>query len=128
MADLGLMDIVALAKAGYKMRDIEALKKSESEKPIELLNPEADKKEGNDDMKDPAPSEKKEEIEGNDKKSDPEDSKDYKSLYDDLQKENEKALNQIKEIQAKINSSNRSGSEGKDSTMDDLLSSFKNFS
>lgn len=127
MADLGLMDIVALAKAGYKMRDIEALKKSEQEKPAELLNPEADKKEGIDSKEDPAPSEKKENSEGDDK-TDPEDSKDYKSLYDDLQKENEKALNQIKQLQAKINSSDRSGSEGKDTTMDDLLSSFKNFS
>lgn len=127
MADLGLMDIVALAKAGYKMRDIEALKKSEQEKPAELLTPEADKKEGIDSKEDPAPSEKKENPEGDDK-TDPEDSKDYKSLYDDLQKENEKALNQIKQLQAKINSSDRSGSEGKDTTMDDLLSSFKNFS
>ena len=67
--------------------------------------------------------------EGNDDKTpEPEDNKDYKTLYEELQKSSTDMQSQIKELQSKINSTDNSGSAGKDTTMADLMTSFKNFS
>ena len=95
---LSLLDKLALAKAGYKMKDIESMEMSE---------PDDDKKdpEPDDDKKDPEPDD--------DKKDDPGDPTDYKKLYEDLLAENEKAKDDnkkkddlIKKIQKKNTNDN----------------------
>ena len=130
MADLGLMDIVALAKAGYKKKDIDAIlqdKGNESPAPADTSDPEPKEpnKEGNEPQKvpanDPIP-------EGNGTDEPAPDDKDYKTLYEELQKSSADMQSQIKELQSRINSTDNSNSSGKDTTMDDLMSSFRNFS
>ena len=86
---LSLLDKLALAKAGYKMKDIESMEMSEPD----------------DDKKDPEPDD--------DKKDDPGDPTDYKKLYEDLLAENEKAKDDnkkkddlIKKIQKKNTNDN----------------------
>ena len=129
MADLGLFDIVALAKAGYKKKDIDQIisgagdntpKPDDNNAPENKVpdnGPEPSKEPAND----PIPK-------GDDDNKPEPDDKDYKTLYEELQKSSADMQSQIKELQSKINSKDNSGSAGKDTTMDDLMTSFKNFS
>lgn len=105
---LSLLDKLALAKAGYKMKDIEAMEMSE---------PDDDKKdpEPDDNKNDPEPDDDKKGPEPDDDKNDPEpdDPTDYKKLYEDLLAENEKAKDDnkkkddlIKKIQKKNTNDN----------------------
>ena len=130
MADLGLFDIVALAKAGYKKKDIDLIIAGDGDKtPKPDDNNVPDNKvpdNGPEPSKEPEPNNPI--PEGNDDKTPEPDDKDYKTLYEELQKSSADMQSQIKELQSKINSKDNSGSAGKDTTMDDLMSSFKNFS
>lgn len=131
MADLGLMDIVALAKAGYKKKDIDAILQSKGDDtpapaPASDPEPKEPDKEGNEPQKVPATDP---DSEGNGTDEPAPDDKDYKKMYEELQKSSEDMQAQIKELQSRINSTDNSNSSGKDTTtMDDLMSSFKNFS
>ena len=130
MADLGLMDIVALAKAGYKKKDIDAIlqdKGDDTPAPATSSDPEPKEptKEGNEPPKVPATDP---DSEGNGTNEPAPDDKDYKKMYEDLQKSSEDMQAQIKELQSRVNSKDNSNSSGKNTTMDDLMSSFRNFS
>lgn len=130
MADLGLFDIVALAKAGYKKKDIDAILAGagdDTSKPACASDPEPkEPEEGKEPAKvpenDPIPEGK-----GDDTPA-PQEDKDYKKMYEDLQKSSEDMQKQIKELQSRINSKDSSNSSGSDTSMDDLMSSFRNFS
>ena len=130
MADLGLMDIVALAKAGYKKKDIDAIlqdKGNNSPAPADTSDPEP--KEPNTDGNEPQKVPATDPIsDGKGDDTPAPDDKDYKSLYEELQKSSEDMQAQIKELQTRVNSTDNSNSSGKDTTMDDLMSSFRNFS
>ena len=129
MADLGLFDIVALAKAGYKKKDIDMIIAGAGQNP-----PKPDDNNAPDNkVPDNGPEPSKEPANdsnptGDDDNTPEPDDKDYKTLYEELQKSSADMQSQIKELQSKINSKDNSGSEGKDTTMDDLMTSFKNFS
>ena len=129
MADLGLFDIVALAKAGYKKKDIDMIIAGDGDntpKPDDKNVPDNKVPDnGNEPPKEPD-NDPNPEGDG-DNKPEPDD-KDYKTLYEELQKSSADMQSQIKELQSKINSKDNSGSEGKDTTMADLMTSFKNFS
>ena len=130
MADLGLFDIVALAKAGYKKKDIDAILAGagdETPKPADTSDPEPkDSNEGTTPPKDPAHDPTPSDGKGDDTPAP--DETDYKKLYEDLQKSSADMQDQIKELQSRINSTDYSGSTGNDTTMADLMSSFRNFS
>ena len=115
--NLGITDIIALSKAGYKKKDIDQLLKApevETEEvtaPTEVIEtpteiPEVEKA--------PEVSEVKEEE------------PDYKSLYESHKAEGLKQAQTIKDLQAKINNQDRT--ETKVNPMDDLMKSFRNFS
>lgn len=104
---LSLLDKLALVKAGYKMKDIEAMEMSEPDDDKKDPEPEPD-----DDKKDPEPEpdDDKKDHEPDDDKDDP---TDYKKLYEDLLAENEKAKDDnkkkddlIKKIQKKNTNDN----------------------
>ena len=130
MADLGLMDIVALAKAGYKKKDIDLILTGAQDEPAtpevkkvpDVKVPEDGK------TPDPEPATHDPVSDGKDDNASTPDDKDYKTLYEELQKSSADMQAQIKDLQSQINSKDLSGSAGKDTTMDDLMSSFKNFS
>ena len=130
MADLGLFDIVALAKAGYKKKDIDAILAGvgdDTPKPADTSDPEPkEPTDGKEPQKvpdiDPIPDGK-----GDDAPA-PDDDKDYKKMYEELQKSSADMQEQIKDLQSRINSKDYSGSSGNDTTMADLMTSFKNFS
>ena len=130
MADLGLMDIVALAKAGYKKKDIDAILQDKGDTtpaPADSSDPEPKEPnaEGNEPSKVPATDPN---SEGNGTDEPAPDDKDYKSLYEELQKSSADMQSQIKELQSRINSKDYSNSSGRDTSMEDLMSSFRNFS
>ena len=132
MADLGLLDIITLAKAGYKKKDIDAILAGvgdDTPKPAGASDPEPKEpdKEGKEPPKVPASDPEPSEGKGDDTPA-PDDDKDYKKMYEDLQKSSEDMQKQIKELQTRINSKDSSNSLGNDTTMADLMSSFKNFS
>lgn len=130
MADLGLFDIVALAKAGYKKKDIDMIiagDDNNQSKPADNNVPDNKVPDnGPEPSKEPGPNNPI--PEGNGDTTPEPDDKDYKKLYEELQKSSADMQSQIKELQSKINSKDNSGSAGKDTTMDDLMTSFKNFS
>lgn len=130
MADLGLFDIVALAKAGYKKKDIDNIIAGAGDNPPKPDdNNVPDNKVPDNGTEPPKEPDNNNPDQGDgDNKPEPEDNKDYKTLYEELQKSSADMQSQIKELQSKINSKDNSGSAGKDTTMDDLMSSFKNFS
>lgn len=126
MADLGILDILALSKAGYKKKDIDAIIAGEAEKPAEPKTPEADQGGAPDPDNNPEDLKKEGEAE---KPAQPEpENIDYKSLYEKLQKETEENKKTIRELQTKINSQDRSGTGTETNPAADLLNSFKNFS
>ena len=131
MADLGLLDIVALAKAGYKKKDIDAILAGagdDTPKPTGASDPDdKDPADGKEPPKDPDKDPKSSDGKGDDTPA-PSDDKDYKKMYEDLQKSSEDMQKQIKDLQSRINSKDSSDSSGRNTTMDDLISSFKNFS
>ena len=131
MADLGLFDIVALAKAGYKKKDIDAILAgtgNNTPEPTGTSVPEdKDPTEDNEPQKDPAQDPNSSEGKGDDTHK-PDEEKDYKKLYEDMQKSTEDMQKQIKDLQSRINSKDYSNSSGNDTTMADLMTSFKNFS
>ena len=130
MADLGLLDIVALAKAGYKKKDIDAILTGEQDNPATPEVVKVPEIKAMEDGKEPDPEPKKDDPvpDGNGIETPAPDEKDYKTLYEELQKSSADMQAQIKDLQSQINSKDLSGSAGKDTTMDDLMSSFKNFS
>lgn len=81
-------DIIALAKAGYKKKDIEDLlavdTEEKKEEPDSKEEPEPEKKKEEQEPKeDPNPEEKKEDPDPEEKKEDPE--PDYKKLFEESQ-------------------------------------------
>ena len=129
MADLGLFDIVALAKAGYKKKDIDMIIAGDGDKNLPPADNNApDNKVPDNGNEPPKEPENNPNPKGDDDKTPEPDDKDYKKLYEDLQKSSADMQSQIKELQSKINSKDNSGSAGKDTSMDDLMASFKNFS
>lgn len=130
MADLGLFDIVALAKAGYKKKDIDMIIAGDGDntpKPDDKNVPDNKVPDnGNEPPKEPDNNPNPDGKGDDTPESD--DNKDYKALYEELQKSSADMQSQIKELQSKINSKDNSRSEGKDTTMADLMTSFKNFS
>lgn len=131
MADLGLFDIVALAKAGYKKKDIDAILAGagdDTPKPADASDPETkEPKEGKEPAKVPAKDPEPTDSKGDETPA-PDEDKDYKKLYEDMQKSTEDLQKQIKDLQTRINSKDSSNSSGRDTTIDDLMTSFKNFS
>lgn len=131
MPDLGLFDILVLAKAGYEKKDIDAILAGAGDntpEPNGASDPEGkEPTEGKETAKvpakDPEPSDGK-----GDNTPAPDEDKDYKKLYEDMQKSNEDMQKQIKDLQSRINSKDSSNSSGRDTTMDDFMSSFRNFS
>lgn len=130
MADLGLMDILALAKAGYKKKDIDNIIAGAGQNPPKPDDNNAPDNKVPDNGNEPPkePDNNNPDPKGDDDNTPEPDDKDYKTLYEELQKSSADMQSQIKELQSKINSKDNSGSAGKDTTMDDLMSSFKNFS
>lgn len=127
MADLGIFDIVALSKAGYKKKDIDAIIAGEKDKPLEPQG-EADPTPEPIHSSDPEPQPQGAEVEPQ-TEGKTEETPDYKKLYETLQKEQEATKQQIKNLQAQINQKDRSGG---DSTpydpQSDLLASLSKFS
>lgn len=115
--NLGITDIIALSKAGYKKKDIDQLLKAPEVEAQEAPAPEAEVIEKAPEVpeveKAPEAEEVKEET-------------DYKSLYESLKAEGLKQAQTIKDLQAKINNQDRT--ETKVNPMDDLMKSFRNFS
>ena len=127
MADLGIFDIVALSKAGYKKKDIDAIIAGDKKKPLEPQG-EADPTPDPIPSKDPEPQPQGAEVEPQ-TEGKTEETPDYKKLYETLQKEQEATKQQIKNLQAQINSQDRS--QGAAATYDpqsDLLASLSKFS
>lgn len=127
MADLGIFDIVALSKAGYKKKDIDAIIAGEKDKPFEPqgeADPTPDPIPSTDPEPQPQGAEVKPQTEGK-----TEETPDYKKLYETLQKEQEATKQQIKNLQAQINSQDRSGGAAAPyDPQSDLLASLSKFS
>ena len=124
MADLGIFDIVALSKAGYKKKDIDAIIAGEKDKPFEPQG-EAEPTPKTLPSTDPEPQPQDAEVEPQ-TEGKTEETPDYKSLYESLKAEGLKQAQTIKDLQAKINNQDRT--ETKVNPMDDLMKSFRNFS
>ena len=127
MADLGIFDIVALSKAGYKKKDIDAIIAGEKAKPSEpqsAADPVSDPEPSNDPEPQPQGADVEPQTEGK-----AEEVPDYKKLYETLQKEQEATRQQIKNLQAQINSQDRSGGAAAPyDPQSDLLASLSKFS
>lgn len=124
--NLGLTDIVALAKAGYKKKDIDSILIGEANKPEPVKTesapvPEPEvKQEVTASDPDPVPAPETEpEVQ---KEQEP----DYKSLYESLKAEGLKQAQTIKDLQNKINNQDRTIKTS--DPMDDLMKSFRSFS
>lgn len=115
--NLGITDIIALSKAGYKKKDIDQLLKAPEVETEEVPAPVEEVIE--------TPTEK-EEVETAPEVSEVKEEPDYKSLYESLKAEGLKQAQTIKDLQAKINNQDRT--ETKVNPMDDLMKSFRNFS
>lgn len=115
--NLGITDIIALSKAGYKKKDIDQLLKAPEVETEEVPAPVEEVIE--------TPTEK-EEVETAPEVSEVKEEPDYKSLYESLKAEGLKQAQTIKDLQAKINNQDRT--ETKINPMDDLMKSFRNFS
>ena len=127
MADLGIFDIVALSKAGYKKKDIDAIIAGEKDKPFEPQG-EADPTPDPIPSKDPEPQPQGADVEPQ-TEGKTEETPDYKKLYETLQKEQEATKQQIKNLQAQINSQDRSqGAAAPYDPQSDLLASLSKFS
>lgn len=127
MADLGIFDIVALSKAGYKKKDIDAIIAGEKDKPLQPQG-EADPTPDPTPSPDPEPQPQGADGESH-TESKPEETPDYKKLYETLQKEQEATKQQIKNLQAQINQKDRSGGESAPyDPQSDLLASLSKFS
>ena len=127
MADLGIFDIVALSKAGYKKKDIDAIIAGEKEKPLEPQG-EADPTPETLPSTDPEPQPQGADVEPQ-TEGKTEETPDYKKLYETLQKEQEATRQQIKNLQAQINSQDRSGGAATPyDPQSDLLASLSKFS
>lgn len=119
MSKLGIFDIVALAKAGYKAADIKDLMS------VDIPGDNApedggaeDKGENNPDEGSQPPAENPAEVTGNDKVGDPDkgDNVDYKKLYEDKCAELEKAQ--------QSNVHQNQPEKPKTPTIDDIVRSF----
>ena len=127
MADLGIFDIVALSKAGYKKKDIDAIIAGEKDKPLEPQG-EADPTPDPIPSTDPEPQPQGAEVEPQ-TEGKTEETPDYKKLYETLQKEQEATKQQIKNLQAQINQQDRSqGAAAPYDPQSDLLASLSKFS
>lgn len=127
MADLGIFDIVALSKAGYKKKDIDAIIAGEKDKPLEPQG-EADPTPDPIPSKDLEPQPQGADIEPQ-TEGKTEETPDYKKLYETLQKEQEATKQQIKNLQAQINQQDRSqGAAAPYDPQSDLLASLSKFS
>lgn len=99
---VGLIDTLALLKAGYKKKDIEALEQMDIEA---KKNQEGEKKEP-----DPEPKQKEEDpAKHENQKKDPEPEPDYKKLYEEAQAELSKVKEDLSSIQDKNIHSDSSG-------------------
>lgn len=128
MADLGIFDIVALSKAGYKKKDIDAIIAGEMAKPIEPQEPADPTPTAQSSMITPdKPEEAKDGESPNESK--PEDQTDYKTLYENLIKEQEAQKKTIKDLQAQINTQNRAGAPAEPyDPSKELMASLQSFS
>ena len=128
MADLGIFDIVALSKAGYKKKDIDAIIAGEMKKPSEPQEPADPITTAQPSMITPDQSEETTDGESHDE-SKPEDQTDYKTLYENLIKEQEAQKKTIKDLQAQINTQNRDNSTAEPyDPSKELMSSLSSFS
>lgn len=116
--NLGITDIIALSKAGYKKKDIDQLLKAPEVEAEEVTAPVEEVIE--------APTEIPEVEKAPEVSEVKEEEPDYKSLYESLKAEGLKQAQTIKDLQAKINNQDRT--ETKVNPMDDLMKSFRNFS
>ena len=114
--NLGITDIIALSKAGYKKKDIDQLLKAPEVEAEEAPAPEAEVIETTPEVQEVETAPEAPEVE----------EPDYKSLYESLKAEGLKQAQTIKDLQAKINNQDRT--ETKVNPMDDLMKSFRNFS
>lgn len=115
--NLGITDIIALSKAGYKKKDIDQLLKAPEVETEEVTAPVEEVID--------TPTEKAE-VETAPEAPEVNEEPDYKSLYESLKAEGLKQAQTIKDLQAKINNQDRT--ETKVNPMDDLMKSFRNFS
>ena len=127
MAYLGIFDIVALSKSGYKKKDIDAIIAGEKYKPLEPqgeADPTPETLPSTDSEPQPQGAEVEPQTEGK-----TEETPDYKKLYETLQKEQEATKQQIKNLQAQINQQDRSGGAAAPyDPQSDLLASLSKFS
>ena len=114
--NLGITDIIALSKAGYKKKDIDQLLKAPEVEAEEVTAPVEEVIETPTEQAEVETAQEAPEVE----------EPDYKSLYESLKAEGLKQAQTIKDLQAKINNQDRT--ETKVNPMDDLMKSFKNFS
>ena len=127
MADLGIFDIVALSKAGYKKKDIDAIIAGEKDKPSEP-QPEADPVSDPEPSPDPVPQPQSADGEPQ-TEGKPEEQTDYKTLYENLIKEQEAQKKTIKDLQAQINTQNRAGGQAEPyDPSKELMASLQSFS
>ena len=114
--NLGITDIIALSKAGYKKKDIDQLLKAPEVEAEEVPAPVEEVIETTPEVQEVETAPEAPEVE----------EPDYKSLYENLKAEGLKQAQTIKDLQAKINNQDRT--ETKVNPMDDLMKSFRNFS
>ena len=114
--NLGITDIIALSKAGYKKKDIDQLLKAPEVEAEEVTAPVEEVIETPTETPEVETAPEAPEVE----------EPDYKSLYESLKAEGLKQAQTIKDLQAKINNQDRT--ETKVNPMDDLMKSFRNFS
>ena len=114
--NLGITDIIALSKAGYKKKDIDQLLKAPEVEAEEVSATVEEVIETPTEAPEVETAPEAPEVE----------EPDYKSLYESLKAEGLKQAQTIKDLQAKINNQDRT--ETKINPMDDLMKSFRNFS
>lgn len=114
--NLGITDIIALSKAGYKKKDIDQLLKAPEVETKEVSAPVEEVIETTPEVQEVETAPEAPEVE----------EPDYKSLYENLKAEGLKQAQTIKDLQAKINNQDRT--ETRVNPMDDLMKSFRNFS
>lgn len=109
---LGIMDVLAFAKAGYTPKDVrEIMAMAESTEEAPTPTPETDVK--HEAKKDPAGTQ--------DDSKEP----DYKSMIEELQKKNDELSSQIKQMQSSNIAKNVSGTASKVSAQETVNNIFK---
>lgn len=120
-----LADVISLARAGYKMKDIQALEEKEKESedlPVENEDSIPEKTESKEEESDSS-EEKKDDVDSSPEENNEED--DLLNTISLLQKDNEDLKKQIKDLQLKSKSKDHSTGDS-DDNIDDIIKDFCN--